>query len=392
MPTRVLMLGGVGCGNVGNDASFETVAALIRDAVPDARIVLVTPFPERAREVTSCPVVPMRQDLRQLRERSSRRSLPGRVMLAEARRLTRAVGLIRSSRLLLVPGTGILDDFVERPWHTPYALASWTLLARLLRRPVAYMGIGAGPIHDPVSRRLMVWSARHATYVSYRDEASRAYMAALDVDVSRSPVIPDVVFAREIPQPSPVRPAGRPLRVGIGVMAYAGWSDSESGVYERYIRTLATVVRSVLSRGDEVVFLTGQPVDELAVRDVLNASRTAESTTVSIPQVRDFDALVRAIGGTDLVVATRYHNVVAALMSDRPVIALSYAAKHGELLRAAGIEESVRAVEDADPAWILGRIEAVRAGLAQTRAAPRARAGWGDRVRADVDRVTERLR
>ncbi|MDP1368913.1 hypothetical protein Q6248_28485, partial [Klebsiella pneumoniae] len=42
--------------------------------------------------------------------------------------------------------------------------------------------------------------------------------------------------------------------------------------------------------------------------------------------------LMREIGKTDIVVVTRYHNVVCALKLARPTISLGYAQKNDELL------------------------------------------------------------
>ena len=41
--------------------------------------------------------------------------------------------------------------------------------------------------------------------------------------------------------------------------------------------------------------------------------------------------------GTDAVIATRFHNVVGALMVNRPVIALGYNAKFNDVMASAGL-------------------------------------------------------
>lgn len=81
-----------------------------------------------------------------------------------------------------------------------------------------------------------------------------------------------------------------------------------------------------------------------------------------MPEIHDFDDLLDAVGATDLVIATRYHNVVAALMMRRPVVSLSYAPKNGDLLREVGIEGFDRRVEEATPAWVIDRVDAIRSG------------------------------
>ena len=71
--------------------------------------------------------------------------------------------------MIVVPGTGMLDDFGERWRDMPYHLFRWGLACRMARTPFAFVSIGAGPIHHPLSRWLMRSAAAMARYRSYRD-------------------------------------------------------------------------------------------------------------------------------------------------------------------------------------------------------------------------------
>ena len=51
----------------------------------------------------------------------------------------------------------------------PYDILKWSLAARLMRRPFAFVSIGAGPVAGSISKRLFTWAARMAAYRSYRD-------------------------------------------------------------------------------------------------------------------------------------------------------------------------------------------------------------------------------
>src|SRR5690606_2199071 len=112
-----------------------------------------------------------------------------------------------------------------RPFGMPLALLAWCLVARLRGAWIAFVSIGAGPIHHPVSRWLMRSAVAMADYRSYRDAVSKEFMTRIGFDTRDDAVYPDIAF--KLPAPAsvrPQRPDGR-LVVGVGVMTYQGWRD-----------------------------------------------------------------------------------------------------------------------------------------------------------------------
>lgn len=84
------------------------------------------------------------------------------------------------------------------------------------------LSIGAGPIEDPISRRFARWTVRNSVLCTYRDDASREFMAELGCVAGAGSVQPDLVFALD--RPDDQRVPGGPICVG--VMAYYGWANS----------------------------------------------------------------------------------------------------------------------------------------------------------------------
>lgn len=389
---EIVLLCGVGTGNVGNDASFATVRAIIESECPGAQIVLATPFVDGAQQIVDVPVVALRQDYTSHLGAGSPWRIALSVARGEGRRLRHLRLVQRRLSLIVVSGTGIFDDFSENPWNMPYALLTWALFARWIRRPFAFLAVGAGPVHNALSRRQFAIAARLATSVSYRDEASRDFMSGIGAGRADATVVPDVVFAHPVPAAPPADPRGQNPTVGVGVMAYGGWTQHGEGpVYEAYIATLAQLVTQLIQQGCGVRFLAGQPVDLSAVEDVIAACEGDAAGRLSVPEaaeVADFAGLLEAAGSTDLIVATRYHNIVAALMMRRPVVSLSYAPKNAALLASLDLENSDRPVEEADAAWISARIADIRAGRAGLTDEAHERLDvWGAQVGGEVRTV-----
>jgi polysaccharide pyruvyl transferase WcaK-like protein len=61
-----------------------------------------------------------------------------------------------------------------------------------------------------------------------------------------------------------------------------------------------------------------------------------------------FHDVMSQIANTDVVVATRYHNVVCALMLGKPTISIAYAKKNDVLLAEMNLAEFCQHIEDLD--------------------------------------------
>jgi polysaccharide pyruvyl transferase WcaK-like protein len=354
-PSKIALFGLFGCGNSGNDGSLEAMLSFLREARPDAELVCICADPKLIGSRHAVQTVPMDWSSALLRPLGYAGKLllgvPAKMLdLAQTLRCLRGVGLV------VVPGTGILDDFSERPWRMPYSILKWCLAARLTGAKIAFVSIGAGPIRHPISRWLMLTAAKMASYRSYRDEISKTFMESIGLDVSGDPVYPDIAFKLATPGGAPAGSlGGRPLTVGVGLMSYSGWynfSDSSADIYSTYVAKMVRFILWLLDRGHNVRILQGETSDRRAIDDVLAAIRVRESDLAPDRIVAQTTTTLHDLMGeivkTDLVVATRFHNVVCALKLGRPTLSVSYAKKNDVLLEDMGLGEFCQHVEDLD--------------------------------------------
>lgn len=356
-PRRVALFGHFGAGNLGNDGSLEVVLDFLRRERPDADLVCICTNPEATERAFGVRAIPIGLGAR-------RGSVLGR--LAD---IVRAFRRVLQLDAIVIPGTGIFDDFSDRPGGMPYLLCKWLLPARLLGCKIIMLSVGAGPIADPKSRRLMVMAARSAHYRSFRDALSRDFLASEGVDVRHDPLTPDLAFALRPPE-QPAVPHDR-LTVGLGVMDYWGWSPGSPGaaaLHEAYVLKLTAFAQRVLGRGHRIRFLIGHVADTKAIAEMIERLGPAADRSLIVHEpAADLHALMRQILETDVVVATRFHNVVCALNVATPVISVSYAAKNDTLLDEAGLEGCYQHCETIDVDRLceqLDRMLAARAELA----------------------------
>lgn len=349
---RIALFGLFGCGNLGNDGSLEAVLGHLREAHPDAALCCICHDPDYVRRTFGIDTLPINWSQR-LNDR--RPVFVRRAMKAAGRMIDLGYAFWRFRRfdLMIIPGTGILDDFGERPWGMPLDIVRWCLAARLSGARVAMVSIGAGPIGRPLSRQLMKAAATLAHYRSYRDRISRDFMESIGLDTSSDPVYPDIAF--RLPAPADERVpahAGDRLTVGIGVMSYHGWygfRQEGRSVYASYVAKLAAFALNLLDEGYGIRLVTGEESDQGAVDDVLARLRELRPAMlddrVFAEPACSLHDVMRQISRTDLVVATRFHNIVCALKLGRPCISLGYARKNDVLMDEMGLGAFCQHVE-----------------------------------------------
>lgn len=353
-PIRIALFGLFGSGNLGNDGSLEAMIGFLRTARPDAELTCICADPDKVRETSQVPAI-----------RIGWQPPPGQsspilyrfLVTRKLLQLVHAIHNVRKFDALIVPGTGILDDYSERPLGFPASLFSWCVAARLFGTKIAFVSIGAGPIQHPVSRFLMKFAARMAHYRSYRDTLSQEFMQNIGLSYAkRDPVYPDIAF--KLPSPRSANSHysdGLALTVGVGVMAYYGWrGDASRGshIYRTYITKISHFVTWLLDEGHRVRILMGETTDLQAIHDVHELVSRARPHLASdhlvAEPVTSLHQLMHQIAETDVVVATRYHNIVCALKLGKPTISIGYAKKNDVLMAEMGTGEFCQHIEHLD--------------------------------------------
>ncbi|KQT04765.1 hypothetical protein ASG68_28170 [Rhizobium sp. Leaf453] len=330
-------MGQFGSGNSGNDGSLESMLNFLKRVKPDCELLCICSDPKvveqqyRVRAVSISGVVLRRGWFKGFNRFLL--NLPRRVLV-----FCSLISQLNDVDVLIIPGTGILDDFQEHPFGWPFVVFRWCIATRLRKARVAFVSIGAGPVSRRVSRWFMRAAANTAGYRSFRDEFSREYVKNMGVNVSRDGKVPDIAFSLPAPQPAS-RPRGLRLVVGVGLMHYRGWAKDladADDLYERYISKMAGFVEWLTDEGHDVRLLTGDRADLRAVADLsahLAATRPLLATgRITSGEGGTLHGIMRDIALTDIVIVSRYHNAVCALKLGRPIISLGYAQKNVDLL------------------------------------------------------------
>ncbi|MER8002696.1 polysaccharide pyruvyl transferase family protein [Streptomyces sp. NPDC095613] len=367
-PVRVGVFGLLGSGNLGNDGSLEAVLGYLRAEHPGAVVDALCGGPEVVTARYGIPATRLHWYRGEYRTASRAGSIAAKGLgkLVDA---VRTAAWVRRHDVVIVPGMGVLEATLPlRPWGFPYALFLLCASGRLLRTRVALVSVGAAAIGSRPTRALVRWSARLATYRSYRDTQSRDAMREMGVDTARDEVYPDLAFALPTPRAeSPPGPPGPPGPVCVGVMDFHGGDDDRARageIHRRYLDGTTRFVRALAEDGRPVRLLTGDACDAPVVAAILDA---VDSPLVTAAEAASLADLMKETAAADTVVATRYHNLICALKAGTPTLALSYAAKSDALMERMGLAAYRHPAREVDADRLLEQFRALERRSAELR-------------------------
>jgi polysaccharide pyruvyl transferase WcaK-like protein len=392
-----------GKGNLGDEALLASAIQNVRLRVPDAEILALTgnPGDTRTRHGVdaistgagpalaaggrSGPAPPKNGSLRSGLKRIpglpavvriARAPIRGAVNVArEVGALAHALDRLRGTRLLVVPGSGVLSDHFGGPMNLPYTLWKWCVAARLAGARIVFLSMGAGPLDSRLSRWFVKRSLNWSDYRSLRDESSKRIVDRMGVRAP-TPLYPDLAHSLRLPS-VPRRAADGPARE-IGVNPFPQydpryWPVQDAGSYRLYLDRLAAFCVTLLRRGARLHLFPTQLRSDTPVvaelRDAIVRAMPEAGERVLVPRVETIEDLTAVLDGVDLVVATRFHGILLALMRARPVLAVSNHHKMTELMVAAGQADYVLPIDGLDPQILLERFVALEAARASIEAA-----------------------
>jgi polysaccharide pyruvyl transferase WcaK-like protein len=226
---------------------------------------------------------------------------------------------------------------------------------------------------ERLTRRLFTSAARLAFYRSYRDALSRDAMRQQGLNTTGDQVYPDLAFGLPVPSCGP----GDLQTVGVGVMDYHGTNDDDRGradeIHASYVEKMKLFTRWLVDHGHKIRLFIGDTnnSDETVVRQIVNDLRAyrpdLHPAWVVAEPVSTFADLIQAMEPTGAIVATRYHNVVCALMLTKPTISIGYGEKNAVLMADRGLAEYCQAVNSLDVGRLIEQFTDLENHAAQLR-------------------------
>lgn len=350
---KFFFFGHFGSGNFGNEITFGTVLYHLRLRSREAEFACICTNPEvlaATQKIRSIPVSRGFGGPKKRRKRLTR--VLGQIFVGVPRELYRwfeAFKTLRGADMLIVPGTGLLTDAYGLHGWGPYNLFKWSLMAKLRGAKLWFLSVGAGPLYSRPGKWLIKSALFMADFRSYRDDASMNWLKAIGFQTNSDRIYPDLVFSLPEAMLPNNNASERPRPVvGLGVMSYAGKysvAEPKDATYRQYLESLVAFAQWLLARNYDIRLLIGEAGDWTVLEEFKSLLKTGaaayDKERIMDCPAHSVEELLPQIAETDIVVATRFHNVLLSLVLNKPVIAISFHHKCDSLMREMGLPEYI---------------------------------------------------
>ncbi len=251
---------------------------------------------------------------------------------------------LRTLDVLLIGGGGLLVDLYTQ-W--PLYPLLYVLLARLARIPVVFYAVGVGPVRSRRGRTYFSLALNLSQGITVRDSHSFAQAQRLLSNPQKLRQAADPAFALTPSTPSPsLRPRSSPLpRIGLSTASLyrpGDWPIADPALYRTYIHRMAALAAALANAlpAQILFFSTNCPKDLHTAQDILHATRPLlrQGSAEVFPSC-NLEALGAFLPTLDLVIGTRLHSLILALLHQVPILALAYQEKVASLCADLGMAD-----------------------------------------------------
>jgi polysaccharide pyruvyl transferase WcaK-like protein len=348
---RIAFLGHFDSSNFGNECTLQAILHHLHCHQPDVDITCITTGPEAAAATHQIAAIPISPTL------VAKFWLPQKRLLKWARsvligipsepfRWIIAFRELQHIDALIIAGTGLLTDAVSLRGWGPYNVFKWSLIAKTCGCKLLFVSVGAGPIYTAVGRWLIRSALSLAEFRSYRDTSTLQYLRSIGFPADKDRVFPDLAFSLPAAVVTPTHPTERGHRpvIGLGLMVYAGkYGDANPNhnIYRSYLQTMADVVTWLQAQDNDIRLLIGDVWDLPTTRELMELLHTRlpepDERHIIHEPIASVKDLLSQIASADIVVATRFHNVLLAFLREKPAISISFHHKCASLMSAMGL-------------------------------------------------------
>jgi polysaccharide pyruvyl transferase WcaK-like protein len=386
---RIALFGTFGTGNLGNECTLQAMLLNIRRHVPNAEVSCICTGVEETISTYGIRALAIREiPLRKINNRAWRllRKISVGIPVELYRWFSAVKGLMRT-HMLIMTGTGMLSDCGIGPLGLHYDILRWSLVAKLCRCKLFFVSVGAGPICHPLSRFFVKAALRLADYRSYRDCFSKEYLKSIGFDADGDSVYPDLAFSLpEYMLPNDQGDGNKCTSVGVGLITYNvqhSLSDDIERIYQEYTRKMTTFIEWLVENNRTVRVLIGDAVYDSRVRNDIRIMLGQSGLNYGKSDILDepagsFEELLSQLATTKVVVASRFHNLLLALMLGKPALAISFHEKDDSLMTALGLQEFCQDITNLDVSRLIEQFVKLEENA--------------DRLRAEIKRKTNRYR
>ena len=253
--------------------------------------------------------------------------------------LVRVYRNIKEIDLLIIGGGQLLMDLYSRG---PLFYAMYSILGKLAGKTVIYHAVGAGPISTKRGKFFIGLGLRNATSISVRDIESKNLLDGKYGIGDKLILASDPAFFLEI-QESKKKQTNK--TIGFTTLPYFNgvyWPGEDMDKYNRYIGVLQDTIEMILDNSDYtiILFSTSYPADTISSTDLYNRIKSKnKNRLINRTDHLQPKGLLETINECDLIIGTRLHSLILAVVGEKPIIGIEYQLKVRSFMERVGLED-----------------------------------------------------
>lgn len=352
MAIRILLIGVRLSRNLGGPSLLPTTMRVIRKVMQDSEFTLISPVREDVllSEEYGVHIIPAVRWRRILLPAIAKAILGISIGTKEIRQVIESFS--QADLVIDIAGIEFADTLGVNAFMPRATQAIHLIVGKIFGKPVVKYTAALGPFETRWNRIFARMYLQHAVdLILARDEVTRQRLDKLGI-TTRVRVCPDTAFLLDS-EMSPLAVQLSNLRkeypiVGFSVSHMTGY---QSGSPEVYLDCMARLADYIIDRvGAKIVLIPNELSPDPRVDDMHYALQTVNR------MVRKDEAIVvtgeyaaRQLKGIiaqcDVVVAARYHTVVASLSQGIPVLVVGWHDKYDQVLKLVGQQQYLCSVQ-----------------------------------------------
>lgn len=318
MVVKFFVAGFYGCRNLGDDAILLGLTGRLSQVFAGAQFFVTAREPEMLPPVQGISPVP---------HSIGKGMLP--FLLAQLKgEWLNVIRKMIEVHAFVLGGGALLHDLT--PFNIPMFLMM-TMLARILGKRVAFLGVATARIKSPMSRALLRILVESADLVTVRDLRSLQALEALGVR-KKVHLTADNALLIDLKQRERghVKEVGESLTIGISVCAWFksadfwAWRRGELELRPKKIQLAKLADRIIDSFDVDVLFVPlFHPYDRDASVEVRNMMSRRDRARV-LETYEGPQRMLEVFRNLRLLVAMRLHSVVLAALAELPTVTIAY--------------------------------------------------------------------
>lgn len=244
----------------------------------------------------------------------------------------------KNSDGLIIGGGNLLMDLYPTWPGRPFTIQNNFLKEN---KPTYLLGVGALPINNFISKKLIKKTISRAEKVFVRDKRSQKYIT--ENLKEKAEFKPDLAFSFPLKKINKTSRNSIVCAVNTAPLYGKDWPIKDKKKYKFYIRSVSKelyLFYKTRPKVSYVFFDTNYPLDSTSTKEIIDNLIRLGYPPEKISyedKLHTCLEICTIINKADLVVTTRLHAAILSLISGKPIVALRYQPKVEEVLKSSGL-------------------------------------------------------